>query len=165
MKKISAVIILGAALAAFAMAEGVQESDQWIRGGRAVAETESVELQGTYQTVDGHPAIQANGKLYSLSAPGYMHYSIGLEAGDPLSVEGLLFDCDGECDKGADGHVRVAAAVVNGETYELADRPWGRDEAFAQRRGRAADDSFGRGGRSQDSRRQLPRGRGRMSSR
>ncbi len=163
MKKLSAVIILGAAIAAIAMAEGVQESDQWTRGGGFAGETESVELEGTYRTLEGHPAIQADGRTYSLSAPGHMYYPSGLAEGDALSVEGLLFDCEGECDKGADGHIRVTAAVIDGETYELADRPWGRDGA-AGRRGRAADDSFGRAGRSRDSRRQPPRGRGPMSS-
>jgi hypothetical protein len=158
MKKLSAVIILGAAIAAFAIAEGVQESDQWTGGGRFAAETESVELDGTYQVLDGHPAIQADGKVYSLSAPGYMRYPLELETGDTLSVEGLLFDCEGECEKGADGHVRVTAAVINGETYELADRPWGGEGATAGRRGRE------RGGRSRNSgsngRGQAPRGRG-----
>jgi hypothetical protein len=161
MKKLSAVIILGAAIAAFATAEGVQEPDQWRRSGRFAAETESVELDGTYQVLDGHPAIQADGTVYSLSAPGYMHYPLELETGDPLSVEGLLFDCEGQCDKGADGHVRVTAAVMNGKTYRLTDHPWGRGEVVPGPRRRGGGYRYDeRTPQGRGARRQAPGGRG-----
>jgi len=124
MKRIIILLIVAAALSGAAFARGAEEGAAQGRnaaGQNAVgrnAEGTEIALSGVVTEVDGRIVIESSDGLYSLSAPGFPRTGLDLPIGRTVDVEGLVVDegCE-DCVIGADGHVFVTRAEIDGEEY------------------------------------------------
>ncbi len=119
MKKMLAFVLFGLILGGALFAEGTRETDTWQRGRAWTAPSQEVSMTGTFSVEDGRMLLLADGKSYSLSAPGYRRFDLDLSEGEKISVSGSLIDCSGDCPYDEAGHIRVSSAVIDGKNLEL----------------------------------------------
>lgn len=124
MKRTITVLMVLAVGAAMAMANGQAEgpgagSDE--PGRRYTADSESAELTGTIVEQDGHYLLATGDGTYSLSAPGSYRMGIDVEEGQELTVRGEIVEALEDCDCGADSHIFVSEADIDGETLEVVN--------------------------------------------
>jgi len=116
MKKIIAVLVLLTAATALFASGNSEESD--FQRGKGFVNSEEVSLTGTLAFTDARLSLEADGKNYSLSVPGYRRVGFNVEEGMEVTVNGALSDCQAECPYDEDGHIFVSSAIVDGEEID-----------------------------------------------
>lgn len=123
MKRNIALVMVMMVAATAAFASGAPENDDRARGGSWTTESAEVSLSGTYLEDESGVYLETAEGTYSLSAPGYRRQEIDLESGDTIAVEGFLVEPCEQCVRGADGHLMVQRATIDGEVYEISRGP------------------------------------------
>ncbi len=148
-KIIILTLMLGVLFSAAAFAEGVREKDdrpgpgsEWNEGpgygrgphrGRGYApgyndrrddyDGELVTVTGTVEYGrERHPELETAEGTYELMYPRYLDYSIDVESGDTVTVEGFLVPGPRWEEDGDAQFLMVTKAVIDGEEYEV-DHP------------------------------------------
>ena len=120
MKRLGLVVVL-LALSMALFANGAQEQGTKIQPGTHQAAPQEVTVSGTLDVSDDGIAIETANGSYSLSARGAGLNDYSALDGTRIEVSGLLNYCESaDCDDDHDGHIFVAEASANGETYEFA---------------------------------------------
>lgn len=121
-KTVMALAIL-AVSAGTLFANGAQENfgpntGTWRQGfQRSVGE--QLTLEGSLVEQEGQLLFSSEGKLYTISAPGYPRSGFSPTAGTIMTVEASLREALEECPVESEGHLTVSAAEIDGERFEF----------------------------------------------
>ncbi len=120
MKRLGLVVVL-LALSMALFANGAQEQGTKIQPGTRLAAPQEVTVSGTLDVTDEEITIKTADGTYSLSARGAGLNDYSALDGTQVEINGLLTDgMLADCDEDYDGHIFVAEASANGETYEFS---------------------------------------------
>ena len=163
MKRIITIMMIMALVGGAAFARGNNEEANGNRQGFGMQDADAtVTYTGTVEEIDGHVVLNSNGKLYSLSAPGFFRAGVEVPYGETIEVKGTMNTepCD-DCDLDAAGHIFVRNATVNGEELAFANGRSDNDDRRGM--GRKADNDsrgIGRDNVNQSNPRRSSSGRG-----
>lgn len=149
-KKMVMVLTIMAVSAGALFANGARENvdrtnGTWQQGIRRSA-SEQLTMQGTLIEQDGQLLFSSEGKLYTISAPGYPRSGFSPAPGTIMTVEASLQEALADCPVDSEGHLVVTAADIDGEHFEFSTAG-GRQNMASRRAGAGAGTGAGRGPR------------------
>ena len=109
-KTLLIALVLGAIMVAGAFASPVSEGDP-------TSEWETITVTGVVSFKDWpNPEITSRGTTYELMVPRFAMLDIDIEAGDEVTIEGILVDQRVEDEEPM---LMVTKALIDGEEYEV----------------------------------------------